>query len=151
MIYVSKVRMWLAEGAPCIHLILLLQCWGLLIEIYGISPSFQDQVKMRQKDCHFGTGCIETFFLTCLIRGRSSIFLRRGAPLWNDFNLISCFFFGRILLIIESHRSSGGGGVHSLHSSRKSDPAYSTLHPPPPPNMKLCSQKWLAYWNAAYN
>lgn len=110
MIYVSKVRMWLAEGAPCIHLILLLQCWGLLIEIYGISPSFQDQVKMRQKDCHFGTGCIETFFLTCLIRGRSSIFLRRGAPLWNDFNLISCFFFGRILLIIESHRSSGGGG-----------------------------------------
>lgn len=25
-----------------------------------------------------------------------------------------------------------GGGVHSLHSSRKSDPAYSTLHPPHP-------------------
>lgn len=54
--------MWLSEGAPCIHLILLLQCLGLLIEIYGISPSFQDQVKMRQKDCHFGMGCIETLF-----------------------------------------------------------------------------------------
>jgi len=62
--------MWLAEGAPCIHLILLLQCLGLLIEIYEISPSFLDQVKMRQKDCHFGMRCTETFF-----------FLRRGAPL----------------------------------------------------------------------
>ena len=53
-------------------------------------------------------------------------FLGGGAPLRNDFKLLSLFvYFGKILLILESRSSfQGGGGAHSIHRSSRSAPEY---------------------------
>ena len=63
-------------------------------------------------------------------RAEPGLYLRRGTPLRNDVNSVSCpshvfvvvVVFRRILLILESHLRRGG--AHTLHPSPRSTPEH---------------------------